>query len=527
MNPGKIHLNRQRPQSAPPLDRYGQCYIPAKAGNAIEYQERGSRAVDVYEGLSRNLSRVNGKLLARALLFYVPNETLTPTRRRAIGDKTDYMKRYLSFLTYLLLVIFTSCANSKNDSNNLVEFETFSGEVNGPKTENMSEPITVSYSIVWPTCSDKGLESTLRKWIISQISRDSRSYTEGLPPVEVVNSILTNLSKKVDDYCDRISEDITVSAETDSPFEGYLTISAQTTVVEGMGMPSIDETRNNITVRLSDGIQFNHATAISDKEGFRKAIAKSVDFDWDKDIMYFPINDIPLPTYPLMLTKEGIQVYYEGGVLCRAFVGTIITVPYSDAIPTLSESAINFLPNDLIETSQNTAQQNADIEKEATKFLYHTFYNKDALSGEISNVGSYSLGYSDQALKKFKELGIESELDYAVDSTLADENNYYKPYYSNDLNRLLKKVSEALNNTDNFELFILMGGEFTGEEDAFNLSITNMEIVSPGKAIVKATENPNGDEKTYILIKQDGRWYIDDIYDYRSKAKTILGKLQS
>lgn len=60
-----------------------------KQGMTIEYQERGSHAVDVYEGRSRNLSRVNGKLLARALLFYVPNETLTPTRRRAIGNK-DY-----------------------------------------------------------------------------------------------------------------------------------------------------------------------------------------------------------------------------------------------------------------------------------------------------------------------------------------------------------------------------------------------------------------------------------------------------
>lgn len=159
---------------------------------------------------------------------------------------------------------------------------------------------------------------------------------------------------------------------------------------------------------------------------------------------------------------------------------------------------------------------------EAVKFLYQTFYSAENLADNDYIVGRYSLGYSNEALNKFKELGIESDLNYPRNASLEEGNDYYQPYYSDSLNSLLKKITAALETTDNFESVLMMSGDFEGDA-AFNLDISKVEEVSPERIIVTATENPECYDLTYVLIKQNGKWFIDDIYNYRENGAMILG----
>ena len=436
-----------------------------------------------------------------------------------------------------------SCASAREADDNLT-FANYTGEVTDPKSDCHFDPspMKFAYNIDWPATGYENLINNLREWIVIQayrtsyrniLSEDPRSGIE-YPEGQSFEDAVKNMSRKFFEMSKGgcvSSDSIRVIGERNSPAEGYLTIKVVSTVVMSE-MPEFEiGDMDGLTLRLSDGAVFPADNAIGNWPLMRDLIVKHYG-EWD-DYAMVAKSDIPKPDFPVTLSKKGVEINYNIAALYalrgQGFPQVVetITVPFEEALPALTQKARDFLPKDWGKSKGESADPagemvEEDPEEAAVKTLYNIFYKEEALKDKYAVIGCGSSGYSPQALRKFKELGINSELNYPVNARLAEANDSYIPYYTDSLNELLYKVDKAMEKIDDFETKLIMYGEFEGDTP-FNLEIKKVKVVSPEKVVITASENPDLYDDTYVLVKQTGRWYIDDIYSYREKAKNILG----
>ncbi|MDE6238652.1 MAG: leucine-rich repeat domain-containing protein [Muribaculaceae bacterium] len=167
------------------------------------------------------------------------------------------------------------------------------------------------------------------------------------------------------------------------------------------------------------------------------------------------------------------------------------------------------------EGNDNDGNDNLSLSsEEAIKFLYQAYYDK----GMIDRDGVYSSAM----INEFKNLDINSELEYPINEELSDSNNYYKSIYSENFNWILNRLSKAEYICDDgiigFDWDIFWGGQ-DGPYD-FNLEVESVEVANPSCAYVTLR---NGDK--YTVIKDNGVLYIDNINDLKESAVEIISEM--
>ncbi len=447
------------------------------------------------------------------------------------------MKKVLTFWMCALLGavgLLTSCGKGSADSEAAavdsvsskptMVFKVHKGSLNqAVKTDMPFDTVTLTYDIAWPEQGQPEAVAALRKWIVANISNNEIAYQDGTELKDVLTSLLKALAAKAPEGA--IDEEITVQAEKDTPFEGYGTIQLFTDTRTYMARYS-DDHRISATLRFADGQILDTSNAVTDKKKMISLITKYLEIEgkkqdpnwrWSNNITSAK-NGFDLPRTPVLLTKEGVKVYYGLGEISSAAAGDFwCTIPYEEAIPALSDEVKAFLPETIVAEAEKKAQELQAAQDEAIKFLYQTYYTgKDNVS-----VGRFGWGYSSAIKNKFKELGITAPVDYPADEKLKAGNSLYQNYYSPSLNADLQKASKVLERSDDFELMLAFyGAGAEGEEEPFTLTIRDIKEVSPERVVVNIEEvlaNP----QDVVLVKIDGKWYIDDIYGYRDSMALI------
>lgn len=445
-----------------------------------------------------------------------------------------------------MLLLITSC--SSQASVETVGFTTITNtlqKASNPAAELPYDSVSLTYSIAWPVKGDEATVRRLREWTLTQLG--IKTTLPENADTKAVRSILDKHAQMLlaQDATDADGSffwerELSVVGESDTPFEGYVSMTSEITNTVWMGRYP-DYAYSNICIRLNDGEEFDPKSAIADEDLARDLIVEAIDSQakeedaswcWNENIIYSR-EELPMPDRLIALTREGVEFEYVMNELGGPGPSYTVVIPYDRILPALSAKAIAFLPKEI--TGEDAKQEQAAPEAaalspkdEAVRFLYQTFYDKETISAlkhpdpdTLYTVGFCSLGYSKDALEKFRELGISSGPDYPTTPSHSEEDDHYIPYYTESLNALLKKVDDYFEKNPS-DLMMIMSYDFEGEESPFYLNIKKVEEISPEKIIVTASENPDSDNFTYVLVKQNGRWYIDDIYNYRQIAKDIL-----
>ncbi len=104
---------------------------------------------------------------------------------------------------------------------------------------------------------------------------------------------------------------------------------------------------------MTDGAVFQADNAIWNPDGMRSLIAKYLEREckaqdpnwrWSDQIMDYSPYNLPLPTQPISLTKEGVLIQYGlAEISSRAAGWFSCVIPYDEVMPVLTNEARDFL----------------------------------------------------------------------------------------------------------------------------------------------------------------------------------------
>lgn len=394
--------------------------------------------------------------------------------------------------------------STKYSSSESLEFMQLTGSESG-------EYNTYSYGIAWPVGTNEQLVSALQQWVVGQITEETVTNYSDIDRIlkKAATEFIENESS---------SKSINIWAQQNYPFESYVTMTSEVQAGHSVSLGSICINTANNTVFPAD-------ESIADTDLMRKLIATNIqsgltrdDQTWSEEIPAYSPETVPMPTAAPTLKPEGLEFTYTMNEISIGYIYCLVS--YDEAIPAMTAKAKAFLPASIVEEADKKAAELESAKSEAIKFFYQSYYNNDNIVENNAIVGRQGMGYSEEIKNKFNELGISSEIDYPVNQVLNENNDFYRTYFSDDLNSLLQEVSKAIAASNNFELMMLMQGEFEGGEP-FNLVIKDVNVVSSDKVNL-TVEEIDCYPMDVILIKQDGKWFIDDIYGYRENANMIL-----
>lgn len=374
---------------------------------------------------------------------------------------------------------------------------------------------TYSYDIEWPVGTNTHVVTILQNWVADQL-------LEGYGTVD--DDIDGIIQQAAENYYENGSYElktVNITAESNYPFESYLTMKSETQEFHSFNYGAI-------CINLLNGTVFPANEAFENTNEMRKIIARNLqqklaenNDEWSKCIMHYTPDNLPMPKSAPVLTPDGLEFTYVMYEISDGSSGEFsCTVPYDQAIPAITAQAKAFLPESIVEEAQKKANEALATKAEVIKFFYQTYYNKDIINSNDGRIGRFGYGYSEAIKNKFNELGISSEVDYPKNQELSEENDFYRNYYTDKLNSTLQRVTKKLKTSDNFEDVLMWHGEI---EDIvpFDLEIKEINQESPTR-IVLTVKEIDGYDMPVVLIKENDKWYIDDIYDYRNNSESYL-----